>query len=36
MLGTYSINSAGDISLAPFVFSRLRNGTLVPFASVTS
>ncbi len=34
VLGTYSINSAGDISLAPFVFSRLRNGTLVPFASV--
>lgn len=33
VLGTYSINSAGDTSLAPFVFSRLRNGTLVPFAS---
>jgi branched-chain amino acid transport system substrate-binding protein len=36
VLGTYSINSAGDISLAPFVFSRLRNGTLVPFAAVPS
>ncbi len=34
-LGTYSINSAGDISLAPFVFSRYRNGSLVPFASVS-
>ena len=33
VLGTYSIDSAGDISLAPFVFSRPRNGTLVPFAS---
>lgn len=34
-LGTYSISSSGDISIAPFVFSRLRNGALVPFASVT-
>ncbi len=36
VLGTYSINQFGDISLAPFVFSRLRNGTLVPFAAVPS
>jgi branched-chain amino acid transport system substrate-binding protein len=35
-LGTYSITSSGDISIAPFVFSRLRNGDLVPFASVTA
>ncbi len=30
-IGTYSISSTGDISLAPFVFSRLRDGKLVPF-----
>ncbi len=33
-LGTYSISSTGDISLAPFVFSRLRDGKLVPFRFV--
>jgi ABC-type branched-subunit amino acid transport system substrate-binding protein len=33
-LGTYSINSSGDTSLAPFVFSRLRGGSLVPFTSI--
>jgi branched-chain amino acid transport system substrate-binding protein len=33
-LGTYSISSTGDISLAPFVFSRLRGGKLVPFRPV--
>ena len=32
--GTYSINSDGDTSLAPFVFSRLAHGSLVPFAQV--
>lgn len=31
VLGTYSINSAGDTSLAPFVFSRLKAGQLTPF-----
>ena len=34
VLGTYSINANGDTSLAPFVFSRLVNGKLVPFQSV--
>jgi branched-chain amino acid transport system substrate-binding protein len=34
VLGTYSINANGDTSLAPFVFSRLRGGRLVPFKSV--
>jgi len=34
-LGTYSIEASGDTTLAPFVFSRLRAGKLVPFASVT-
>jgi branched-chain amino acid transport system substrate-binding protein len=34
VLGTYSMNSDGDTSIAPFVFSRLERGTLVPFASV--
>ncbi len=33
-LGTYSISSSGDISLAPFVFSRFRDGKLVPFRFV--
>jgi branched-chain amino acid transport system substrate-binding protein len=32
VLGTYSINSNGDTSLASFVFSRLQRGKLVPFA----
>ena len=31
VLGTYSINSNGDTSIAPFVFSRLAGGRLVPF-----
>ncbi len=30
VLGTYSINSNGDTSLAPFVFSRFAGGKLVP------
>ncbi len=30
-VGTYSINSNGDTSVAPFVFSRLQAGQLVPF-----
>jgi branched-chain amino acid transport system substrate-binding protein len=34
VLGTYSINSNGDTSIAPFVFSRLQHGRLVPFAQV--
>jgi hypothetical protein len=34
-LGTYSISSTGDTSIAPFVFSRLRAGELVPFAFVS-
>ena len=34
VLGTYSMNSNGDTSIAPFVFSRLQRGKLVPFAQV--
>jgi branched-chain amino acid transport system substrate-binding protein len=34
VLGTYSINVNGDTSLAPFVFSRLSGGALVPFKFV--
>jgi branched-chain amino acid transport system substrate-binding protein len=34
VLGTYSLNSNGDTSLAPFVFSRLQGGKLVPFRFV--
>jgi branched-chain amino acid transport system substrate-binding protein len=34
VLGTYSMNSNGDTSIAPFVFSRIRGGRLVPFAQV--
>jgi hypothetical protein len=36
-LGTYSINKNGDISFsagAPFVFSRVKAGKLVPFKAV--
>ncbi len=33
-LGTYSIDSVGDISIAPYVFSRFHNGALVPFRQV--
>lgn len=33
-LGTYSISSSGDTSIAPFVFSRVKQGALVPFAQV--
>jgi branched-chain amino acid transport system substrate-binding protein len=32
VLGTYSINAKGDISIAPFVFDRLKAGALVPSA----
>jgi hypothetical protein len=36
-LGTYSITpSTGDTTLASFVFSRLRGGAFVPFASVSA
>jgi branched-chain amino acid transport system substrate-binding protein len=34
VLGTYSISSTGDTSIAPFVFSRVRQGKLVPFVQV--
>jgi branched-chain amino acid transport system substrate-binding protein len=34
VLGTYSINANGDTNLAPFVFSRMVGGKLVPFKSV--
>ena len=34
VLGTYSINSNGDTSIAPFVFKRLTAGKLVPFKFV--
>jgi branched-chain amino acid transport system substrate-binding protein len=33
-LPSYSMNANGDTSIAPFVFSRLRAGKLVPFKSV--
>jgi branched-chain amino acid transport system substrate-binding protein len=33
VLGTYSIDSDGDTSLAPFVFARLKSGQLVPVTS---
>jgi branched-chain amino acid transport system substrate-binding protein len=33
-LGTYSINQNGDTSIAPFVFSRVRSGKLVPYKAV--
>ena len=31
VLGAYSINSRGDTSVAPFIFSRVKSGRLVPF-----
>jgi branched-chain amino acid transport system substrate-binding protein len=34
VLGKYSINSNGDTSLAPFVFTRVRGGQLVPVTAV--
>jgi branched-chain amino acid transport system substrate-binding protein len=34
VLGPYSMNGAGDTNIAPFVFSRLAHGGLVPFAQV--
>jgi branched-chain amino acid transport system substrate-binding protein len=34
VLGTYSMNSSGDTSIAPFVFSRVQQGKLAPFAQV--
>ncbi|HUA44112.1 MAG TPA: hypothetical protein VMA77_02715 [Solirubrobacteraceae bacterium] len=34
VLGPYSMNGNGDTSIAPFVFSRLAHGSLVPFAQV--
>ena len=35
VLGTYSINSTGDTSIAPFVFTRLKGGQLVPATFVS-
>jgi branched-chain amino acid transport system substrate-binding protein len=35
VLGSYSIDAAGDPSLAQFVFSHLKLGKLVPFKSLT-
>jgi branched-chain amino acid transport system substrate-binding protein len=35
VLGTYSIDSNGDTSIAPFVFNRLKSGQLVPFKFVS-
>ncbi|MHB8690780.1 MAG: type 1 periplasmic-binding domain-containing protein [Solirubrobacteraceae bacterium] len=32
-VGTYSMDSGGDSNLRSFVFSRIKNGALVPFAS---
>ena len=34
VLGTYSMNANGDTSIAPFVFSHLQRGALVPFAQL--
>jgi ABC-type branched-subunit amino acid transport system substrate-binding protein len=34
VLGTYSIDSSGDTSIAPFVISRVQQGKLVPFVQV--
>jgi branched-chain amino acid transport system substrate-binding protein len=34
VLGPYSMNGNGDTNIAPFVFSRLEHGSLVPFAQV--
>ena len=34
VLGTYSMNTTGDTSIAPFLFGRLERGALVPFAQV--
>jgi len=34
VLGPYSMDSNGDTSIAPFVFSQLRGGSLVPFVQV--
>jgi branched-chain amino acid transport system substrate-binding protein len=34
VLGTYSVNQNGDISIAPYVFSHFKLSTLVPFVAV--
>jgi branched-chain amino acid transport system substrate-binding protein len=34
VLGAYTIDAGGDISIAPFVLDRLRSGRLVPFAAL--
>jgi branched-chain amino acid transport system substrate-binding protein len=35
VLGSYSINANGDTSIAPFVFTRLAGGKLVPFKFIS-
>jgi branched-chain amino acid transport system substrate-binding protein len=34
VLGTYSLNQNGDTSIAPFIFSRVKAGTLAPYKAV--
>jgi branched-chain amino acid transport system substrate-binding protein len=34
VLGTYSINGNGDISLAPYIFSHITAGRLIPFEAM--
>jgi branched-chain amino acid transport system substrate-binding protein len=34
VLGTYSIDVAGDTSIGPFVFNRIKSGQLAPFKAV--
>lgn len=36
LLGSYSIDSSGDTSLAPLILSRLRGGSLVPLRQLTA
>jgi ABC-type branched-subunit amino acid transport system substrate-binding protein len=36
VLGEYSINASGDTSIAPFTFSRVKSGGLVPFKAVSA
>jgi branched-chain amino acid transport system substrate-binding protein len=36
VLGTYSIDSNGDTSIAPFVFNRFQGGQLMPFKFVSA
>jgi anaerobic C4-dicarboxylate transporter len=34
VLGSYSIDVAGDTSIGPFVFSHVKSGQLAPFKAV--